>query len=169
MRMSNPRRGIVVVGLIALLAAACGDDQPVVTDVAATTAQAPSTSEAATSTSATPETSEAPVTTVVAGEGCADVIDATIDGSSDGFTVSATVRSADTGWDKYADLWQVQTLDGEVLGERVLAHPHETEQPFTRSVSGVAIPAEISTVVVVARDSVAGFCGAGFTIEVPQS
>ncbi len=107
--------------------------------------------------------------TVVSGEGCADVIDATIDGSSDGFTVSATVRSADTGWDKYADLWQVQTLDGEVLGERVLAHPHETEQPFTRSVSGVAIPAEISTVVVVARDSVAGFCGAGFTIEVPQS
>ena len=168
MRMSNPRRGVAVVGLIAILAAACGDDQPAGTDVAAaTTSQVPSTSEAATSTSVTPETSEAPATTVV-GKGCADVIDATIDGSSDGFTVSATVSSADTGWDKYADLWQVQAVDGEVLGERVLAHPHETEQPFTRSVSGVDIPAEILTVVIVARDSVAGFCGAGFTIEVPQ-
>src|SRR6056297_2190336 len=53
---------------------------------------------------------------------------------------SVTVRHADTGWDHYADLWQVVDLTtGDVLGERVLAHPHTQEQPFTRSLSRVEI------------------------------
>ncbi len=99
--------------------------------------------------------------------GCADVIGAAIEVNGDTYTVSATVASADTGWEKYADAWEVRALDGSVLGTRILAHPHETEQPFTRSLREVAIPAAVETVVIAARDSVEGFCGATFTIDVP--
>lgn len=127
------------------------------------------TSENGAAGGATEQEPPATTTTLSApAEGCADVIAVTIDPGDSGFTVSATVASADTGWEKYADLWEVRAPDGSVLGERVLAHPHETEQPFTRSVNGVDIPPETTEVVVAARDSVAGFCGAEFTAEVPH-
>lgn len=125
-------------------------------------------------TQAPVETTQGPQTTstdngAAGDDGCANVIDAGIDADGDGkFTVSATVRSADTGWEKYADLWEVRTAGGEVLGERVLTHPHETEQPFTRSLSGVEIPGEVAEVVVIAHDLVAGYCGESFTIAVPH-
>ncbi len=99
--------------------------------------------------------------------GCADVIDATIEPGSAGYTISATVRSADTGWDKYADLWEVRTAGGAVLGERVLAHPHVDEQPFTRTLRNLSIPAGTAEVTIAARDSVVGFCGAEYVVEVP--
>lgn len=134
----------------AILVAACGGDG------------------SATSTTAVAQPPATTATTDTATEGCADVVGVTIEPGTAGFTVSATVASADTGWEKYADLWEVRAPDGSVLGERVLAHPHETEQPFTRSVSGVAIPLEIAEVVVAARDSVLGFCGEEFMAEVPH-
>lgn len=99
---------------------------------------------------------------------CADVIDAEIEPDEDGtFTVSATVASADTGPEKYADAWEVRAEDGTVLGERQLLHPHVDEQPFTRSLSGVEIPADVGRVTLAARDSVEGFCGETFQVEVP--
>ena len=100
-------------------------------------------------------------------EGCAHVIDATAEYGNGSWTVAATVESADTGWDKYADAWQVRGPDGEVLGERVLAHPHENEQPFTRSLGGVSIPDGVESVTIAARDSVLGFCGDVFVLELP--
>lgn len=54
-----------------------------------------------------------------------------------GDTVSVTLRHPDTGWDHYADAWEVLDTDGARLGLRVLAHPHVNEQPFTRSLSGI--------------------------------
>jgi len=68
-----------------------------------------------------------------------------------------TLRHADEGWDHYANLWRIETPDGRILGERVLAHPHVNEQPFTRSLSGVRIPDTVDQVIVRARDSVHGF------------
>ena len=100
-------------------------------------------------------------------EGCAHVIDATAEDRGGSWTVTATVKSADTGWDKYADAWQVRGPDDRLLGERILAHPHENEQPFTRSLSGIDIPEGVDTVTVAARDSVLGFCGDEFVLEVP--
>jgi hypothetical protein len=99
--------------------------------------------------------------------GCADVLDAEIDSSGDTFRVSATILSADTGWEKYADAWEVRSLDGTVLGTRILAHPHVDEQPFTRSLSGVDIPPAVKEVEIAARDSVAGFCGETLVVVVP--
>ncbi len=104
-------------------------------------------------------------TTVTAG--CADVVAATIDSSGDTYRVSATILSADTGWDKYADAWEVRSPEGTVLGTRILAHPHVDEQPFTRSLDGVDIPAGITEVEIAARDLVVGFCGETVTIVVP--
>ena len=59
---------------------------------------------------------------------------------ANGWRFDVTIRHPDTGWDHYADGWRILDMDGTVLGTRVLHHPHETEQPFTRSLSGVAIP-----------------------------
>ena len=42
---------------------------------------------------------------------------------------------------------------------RLLLHPHETEQPFTRSQSNLTIPAEVTQVTVRAHDLVDGFGG----------
>ena len=75
----------------------------------------------------------------------------------DTWSVSVTLRHADTGWDHYADAWRVLGADDTELGRRVLYHPHEDEQPFTRSLSGVKIPAGMTSVWVQAHDKVHGW------------
>lgn len=83
------------------------------------------------------------------------------------YRISATVRHADTGWDHYADGWEVVAPDGTVIARRELLHPHAEEQPFTRSLGGVAIPAGIDRVRIRARDSVHGLGGEEVILEVP--
>ena len=80
---------------------------------------------------------------------------------------SVTVRHADAGWDHYANEWQVVAPDGGILGTRTLYHPHVDEQPFTRSLSGVQIPANIHAVTVRARDNVHGYGGREQLVELP--
>jgi hypothetical protein len=75
-----------------------------------------------------------------------------------------TVRHADDGWKHFADRWEVLAPDGKVLATRVLMHPHETEQPFTRSMGGIVIPAGIDHVVVRARDNLHGHGGREVTV-----
>ena len=71
-----------------------------------------------------------------------------------------TVRHNDEGWNHYADLWQVvEHESGSVIAERVLAHPHETEQPFTRGLGDIDIPKGTSVVTVRARCNVHGYGG----------
>lgn len=77
-----------------------------------------------------------------------------------------TVEHRDEGWDHYANVWQVvdpDTLD--VVAERVLAHPHDNEQPFTRSLSGVEIPEDLTMVLVRARCNEHGFGGATVLVD----
>lgn len=76
--------------------------------------------------------------------------------TGDSWTFSVTLRHKDTGWDHYADQWQVFSSSGELLGSRELAHPHVNEQPFTRSLSGVRVPEDVSEVIIRARDNVHG-------------
>ena len=73
--------------------------------------------------------------------------------------VSVTLEHGDTGWEHYADAWRVVTSDGKDLGTRTLHHPHEAEQPFTRSLSPVRIPAGVTVVTVEAHDKVHGWSG----------
>ena len=79
-----------------------------------------------------------------------------------------TVRHADEGWDHYADKWDVVAPDGRVLGSRTLYHPHVDEQPFTRSLSDIKIPAGITEVTVRAHDSVHEYGGKTITVAVPR-
>jgi hypothetical protein len=89
---------------------------------------------------------------------------------------SVTVRHPDTGWEDYTDGWDVTTVDGTVLKvnaadrfTRLLLHPHENEQPFTRSQSGILIPEEITQVIIRAHDLVDGYGGQEVTIDLSSS
>lgn len=73
------------------------------------------------------------------------------------WSVDVTLRHGDTGWDHYADAWRVVDGDGTIFGTRTLYHPHENEQPFTRSLGGVAVPGSVTTVYVEAHDKVHGW------------
>ena len=98
--------------------------------------------------------------------GKADVLDATARCTAERVCdFSVTVRHADSGWDHYANQWEVLAPDGTVLGTRVLLHPHESEQPFTRSLGGVSVPPGVSMVRVRAHDLVHGAGGA--EVDVP--
>ena len=103
---------------------------------------------------------------VLAGE--ADVVDVrATKGAGGNYRFDVTVRHADEGWDHYANAWDVVGPRGAVLGTRKLLHPHETEQPFTRSLGGVAVPAGTHEVTVRAHDSVHKYGGREFTVKLP--
>lgn len=82
-----------------------------------------------------------------------------------GWNFSVTLSHGDTGWDDYADGWRVLAPDGTVLGTRVLAHPHVNEQPFTRSLGGVAIPEGLSVVQVEASTNNGGWDSTLFEVR----
>ncbi len=86
-----------------------------------------------------------------------EVVDAKATREADGWRFDVTLRHEDTGWEHYADAWRVVGPDGAVYGQRTLLHPHVDEQPFTRSLSGVAIPEGVSRVLIEARDNVDGW------------
>jgi len=101
--------------------------------------------------------------------GQADVIGADIERTAaNTFTVKATLRHADSGWDHYTNRWEVLDPQGEVIATRVLYHPHVNEQPFTRSLSGVKIPATQTWVKIRAHDLVHGYGGREVTLSVPH-
>jgi hypothetical protein len=109
----------------------------------------------------------APGGAVVAGE--VEVVAVEVSARSDGlFTFSVTLRHADEGWEHYADQWEVVSMDGEtVYGRRVLFHPHVNEQPFTRFLSEVAVPAGVAEVAVRAHDKVHGLGGVEMKVALP--
>lgn len=117
---------------------------------------------------ATPPTPQPPE-----GTGNADVLHVRAVEASDGtWTFHVTVEHPDSGWEDYADGWDVVTPDGEVLKPdpdsaftRLLLHPHEGEQPFTRSQSRIAIPSGTTQVRVRAHDLVDGYGGREVVVD----
>jgi len=77
-----------------------------------------------------------------------------------------TLKHADSGWDHYADAWRVVTESGKELGTRTLFHPHVDEQPFTRSLADVSIPADISEVYIEAHDKVHGWSKQRYKVKI---
>lgn len=73
------------------------------------------------------------------------------------WSVNVTLNHGDTGWDHYADNWRVVDDEGNVLGDRVLYHPHVDEQPFTRGLGVVRVPEGITTIYIEAHDKVHGW------------
>lgn len=98
-----------------------------------------------------------------------EVVKVQMERSGDAWRVRTTLRHADSGWDHYADAWRMVNQKGDVLGTRTLHHPHENEQPFTRSLSRVFIPSDIRTVFVEAHDKVHGWSKQRVRIELDKA
>ncbi len=80
-------------------------------------------------------------------------------------TFHVTLEHADTGWEHYANKWDVLTPDGKLIATRVLHHPHVNEQPFTRSLSNVTIPDGIKQVEIRAHDLQHEYGGKTITVD----
>jgi hypothetical protein len=99
--------------------------------------------------------------------GDADVIKVDVSQHEDWYDLDVTIRSKDTGWERYADRIEALGPDGAVLGTRVLEHPHEDEQPFTRDLYQLRVPRGIKQIVVRAHFKPTGFDGATMTVALP--
>jgi hypothetical protein len=142
---------------------------PTATEAAPTTTEAETSAPGATTMSPT----ETAADTSASAGADADVEFVRAVEAADGtWTFAVTVRHPDTGWEDYADGWDAVTLQGVVIKRRsedpftrLLLHPHETEQPFTRSQAGLVIPEGVTQVIVRAHDIVDGYGGQEVTVD----
>lgn len=121
-----------------------------------------SSDEASSTTS--PSTDEAPTE-----QRFPDVIGAEATLTSTGWTFAVTVSSPYDTADRYADGWRVVGADGTEYGFRMLTHDHAAEQPFTRTLADVEIPAGVDSVTIEARDQEYGYGGATFNLKLPTN
>ena len=77
-----------------------------------------------------------------------------------------SVLHDDTGWEHYADGFEILSVSGEIIAKRVLAHPHVDEQPVTRDLRSVSIPDGVTEIDVRAHDSVHGY-GPKVRLQIP--
>jgi len=161
--MSRITRTVVVAMAIGLATTSCGSDDPV-----------PESSSEATAT-ATPAPTSTPGIEADADAGSdveelyPDVLDVVLTATGDLlFEVDVTMSSPYDSPSRYADAWRVMAPDGTVLGTRELLHDHAAEQPFTRSLGGVEIPADVREVTVEGRDQISGWGGDTVTVDVPS-
>jgi hypothetical protein len=176
--------GILASGLALLLAGCSSPTPPPVAPTSEPTAMAEATATTMPSVEATATTAPSVAPTEPAtetpppaeggdGQANADVVKVRAVQDTDGtWTFHVTVEHPDTGWEDYADGWDVVTPDGTVLKPdpdsqftRTLLHPHENEQPFTRSQSGIGIPEGVTKVRVRAHDLVDGFGGQEVVVD----
>ncbi len=100
--------------------------------------------------------------------GEADVVDVKVrHNGGNSFQIITTLKHADTGWDHYANAWEILDEKGNVIGKRVLHHPHVNEQPFTRSHT-LDIPASVKKITIRGVDSVHGTGGKEKTITLSR-
>lgn len=176
--------------LLPLLLASCEDSDQPETAAATATLPPPAPTEAVNLqtpeeevTDVVPATGSRPTPTNVAASPTASTranADVTfvraVQEADNTWTFHVTVTHPDTGWEDYADGWDVVTPAGAVLKQneedaftRVLLHPHVNEQPFTRSQGGLVVPEGVEQVAVRAHDLVAGFGGKTVTVDLTSS
>lgn len=83
------------------------------------------------------------------------------------FTVAVTLSSPYDSPKRYADGWRVSGPDGTVLGTMTLGHDHASEQPFTRTQTGLRIPDDVDTVELEGHDTENGYGGTTKIAKVP--
>jgi hypothetical protein len=139
--------------LAATTAASCSGD-----DDAATTTQPPTApTSAATSVATSPAEQQFP-----------DIVDVAVTAEGGTFRFDVTVSSPYDTPERYADAWRIVAPDGTELGVRELTHDHANEQPFTRSLSDIEIPPDVTTVTVEGRDLVNGWGGGTQTLTIER-
>lgn len=80
------------------------------------------------------------------------------------FRFHVTLQHDDEGEaPNFADYWQVEDPEGNILGKRILAHSHSNE-PFTRSET-IFIPNGITMVIVRGHDMIHGFGGQAVRVD----
>jgi len=94
-----------------------------------------------------------------------EILDATATKSGMSWRIDVTLEHPDTGWDHYADGWEVLDADGNRLGYRLLHHPHVNEQPFTRSLTNLDLPDGTRTIYIRAHCSVDGWGDETYEVE----
>lgn len=183
MKIRNIWRGaLVALGLVLALSACSSGDSNTETSTAETPTASPtttSTAETDTTVSAAAETTTVPAapqpvtastTHETRSDDFPDILAAQATPDGDGtWRFDVTVSSPYDTADRYADAWRVVGLDGTEYGVRVLTHDHANEQPFTRSQSGIAIPAEVTEVLVEGRDLANGWGGGTLPVNLTGS
>jgi hypothetical protein len=97
-----------------------------------------------------------------------DVVDVKVQARGNNrFDFDVTLSSPYDTPQRYADAFKVLDAQGKQLGERVLLHDHQTEQPFTRDLHGVMIPAGVKVVTVQGRDQKYGYGGKTMQVTLP--
>ena len=105
-------------------------------------------------------------TSVSAGD--VEIVMAVLSKQGDQWACETTLRHDDRGWDHYADAWRVVTAAGKILGTRTLYHPHVDEQPFTRRLRDITIPAETKIVFIEAHDKVHGWSATRVEVDLTK-
>lgn len=75
-----------------------------------------------------------------------------------------SVKHNDTGWNHYANKWDILTPNNKIIKTRILHHPHVKEQPFTRNLSNVSVPKGFDYVIIRAHDNVHKYGGKEFKV-----
>jgi N-acetylmuramoyl-L-alanine amidase len=96
-----------------------------------------------------------------------DVIEASVTGGRLAYNFVVTVSSPYETPERYADAWRIVGDDGVVYGMLELANDHAREQPFTRALAGVEIPATVRSVTIHAHDLVYGWGGQTVKLTLP--
>jgi hypothetical protein len=86
---------------------------------------------------------------------------------TDTFDFDVTVSSPYDTPQRYADGMRARSAEGRVYGERKLWHDHAGEQPFTRDLYGVKVPAGVRSVIIEARDQKFGYGGKTVEVRLP--
>lgn len=144
--MTRLRRWLVLPILAAAFVAGCSDPG------------------AGTSTAQTPSSASQ---SAASNEQFPDVVDVQVTRDGGTFTFMVTLSSPYDSPERYADGWRILGTAGEVYAEMTLGHDHASEQPFTRTQTGVEIPAAVTMVVVEGRDTENGYGGQTRTVELP--
>lgn len=98
-----------------------------------------------------------------------EIVNVYMQETDSGWRADVTLKHNDTGWEHYADAWRVVDGNGHLFKTRVLYHPHINEQPFTRSLSGIIIPAEQTIVYVEAHDKKHGWSSQRVKVDLTRS
>ena len=86
----------------------------------------------------------------------AQVLDVKVSKLNGTYSFAVKILHKDSGWKHYVNRYEILDKNGNILATRTLWHPHEHEQPFTRSLSGVRLE-NFKKVYIRANDSVDGY------------
>jgi len=98
-----------------------------------------------------------------------EILNVYLQESGNSWRAEVTLKHADTGWEHYADAWRIVDEQDHLIKTRILYHPHVNEQPFTRGLANIQIPAGTSVVYVEAHDKVHGWGKQRIRVDLSRS